>query len=184
MRCVEHGKLKERDMNKASSAAAVAVIAALAVAGPVRAAEELIVVEAGFGSYLADADGRAVYLFTADSQGEAEARQRTGEPLWPELVNGREIVQQRAQSTCYDDCAAAWPPVVAPTAPVAGDQVEAEQVELLQRRDAQAQVTYAGWPLYYFVRDSAPGDVSGHGIASFGGSWHLVSPDGEAIDND
>jgi predicted lipoprotein with Yx(FWY)xxD motif len=42
------------------------------------------------------------------------------------------------------------------------------------------QVTYGGWPMYYFVQDRGPGEAMGrqdkHG---FGGEWHLVAPAGE-----
>ena len=42
------------------------------------------------GSYLADADGRALYIYTADTQGH---------------------LGSQAVSNCYDTCADAWPPV-------------------------------------------------------------------------
>jgi predicted lipoprotein with Yx(FWY)xxD motif len=161
-----------------------AVFATMALCGTGAFAQqaELTVVEADFGEYVADAEGRALYLFTADEHGDEEARERTGEPIWPYLVNGEEHREQ-AQSACYGDCAAAWPPLVADAAAAVDDRVEVEEISIVPRRDDLSQVAYAGRPLYYFVRDAGPGDVSGQGVESFGGAWYLVSPDGEAIES-
>lgn len=40
------------------------------------------------------------------------------------------------------------------------------------------QVTLNGWPLYYFVGDSAPGQVNGQGS---GGTWWVVRPSGTHV---
>jgi hypothetical protein len=39
-----------------------------------------------------------------------------------------------------------------------------------------SMVAAAGWPLYGFVKESAPGDVTGEGVMTFGGTWYAVSP--------
>ena len=44
---------------------------------------------------------------------------------------------------------------------------------------APFQVTYNGWPLYFFVEDIQPGDINGHDIESFGEDWYLVGPNGD-----
>lgn len=109
-----------------------------------------------YGQYLADQSGMALYMFTADTQGE--------------------------KSACSDDCAAAWPPYFTTGEPMAGDEaVKADQLGTLQREDGTMQVTYNGWPLYYFVRDDAAGATNGQDVEGFGGEWYLVGPDGEAI---
>jgi predicted lipoprotein with Yx(FWY)xxD motif len=41
------------------------------------------------------------------------------------------------------------------------------------------QVTYGGWPLYYFVQDQGPGEATGQDKHGFGGEWYLVTPAGE-----
>jgi hypothetical protein len=46
------------------------------------------------------------------------------------------------------------------------------------RSDGSSQVTYGGWPLYYYSGDAAPGDVNGQGV---NGVWYVVSPDGDEI---
>ena len=108
-----------------------------------------------YGAYLVDAEGSSLYLFLADSTDS---------------------------STCYDDCANAWPPLVAGGEPVAGDGVEASMLGTIERQDGTMQVTYNGWPLYYFVRDQSPGDTQGQDVEGFGAEWYLVSPEGEKVE--
>jgi predicted lipoprotein with Yx(FWY)xxD motif len=157
-----------------------AAVVAVAAGAPVAAEDaRLTVVQANFGQYLADGEGRALYLFTADQQGGAVQRERTGEPLWPKLVNGER--ERQAQSACVGECAQAWPPLVGEDVTPTDDRINADQIGTVEREDDGPQVTYAGWPLYYFVRDAGMGDVSGQGIESFGGTWYLVNPAGEAI---
>jgi predicted lipoprotein with Yx(FWY)xxD motif len=33
-------------------------------------------------------------------------------------------------------------------------------------------------PLYYYIKDQAPGDTTGQGV---GGVWYVLSPDGKII---
>lgn len=94
------------------------------------------VVDSDLGSILADADGKTLYLFEADTDGA---------------------------STCYDDCAATWPALVG-EAPTGGDGVDASLLGTTQRDDGSMQVTYAGHPLYYYAPDDAAGDVTGQGV--------------------
>jgi mono/diheme cytochrome c family protein len=82
------------------------------------------------------------------------------------------------ESACYDQCATAWPPLLTDDAPVALDGVDGELLGTTERTDGTTQVTYAGWPLYFFVQDQAAGDVAGQGVNDV---WYLVSPAGEAI---
>ncbi|MDA8265713.1 MAG: hypothetical protein M0T79_10295, partial [Actinomycetota bacterium] len=41
-------------------------------------------------------------------------------------------------------------------------------------RGAKWQVTYNGWPVYTFIKDSHPGQAYGGGIHAFGGVWYAV----------
>lgn len=75
-------------------------------------------------------------------------------------------------TTAADDCSAEA---------IAGEGVDATLLGTLTRDDGTTQVTYNGWPLYFFAADTAPGDTNGQGIDEFGGLWFLVSPTGEAI---
>jgi predicted lipoprotein with Yx(FWY)xxD motif len=110
------------------------------------------------GEYIADAEGRALYLFEADTQG------RNGGP---------------AGSTCKDDCAAAWPPFTTAGTTQVNEGVSGDLVGTLEREDGATQVTYNGWPLYYYAKDEKPGDTTGHDIEDFGAEWYLLTPQGE-----
>ncbi len=106
------------------------------------------------GRVLVDARGRTLYLLTADSPGHA---------------------------TCNAQCLAYWPPVPVPgslPARLAGVPARIGSTAL---PTGGRTVTAGGWPLYTFVKDTAPGDVTGQGVASFGGVWYAVSPAGRAV---
>lgn len=114
---------------------------------------------AGLGTYLTDGDGRGLYTFSSDQRGEG---------------------QKDAASTCYDACATAWPPVIAQQMPAARAQAKAVLISLIERRDGRQQVTYDGWPLYYFVGDRGRGQATGQGVQQFGGEWRLARADDDA----
>jgi predicted lipoprotein with Yx(FWY)xxD motif len=40
--------------------------------------------------------------------------------------------------------------------------------------NGKPQVTYNGWPLYFFIKDKVPGDTTGQGVA---GKFFVVAPD-------
>lgn len=117
---------------------------------------------ATFGAYLADADGRAVYLFEADTPGSGG---------------------MKAASACKDDCLAAWPPLTASGDLVAGEGASGDLLGSFEREDGAPQVTYNGWPLYYYHEDEAAGDVKGHDIEEFGAEWYLMAPSGEKAED-
>lgn len=110
------------------------------------------VASSDLGDILVDPDGRTVYLFLNDTDGE---------------------------STCYDDCEANWPPLVADGDPVAGDGVDASKLGTTERTDGTVQVTYGGMPLYHFAGDEAAGDTNGQEIADV---WYVVAPDGSPVE--
>lgn len=112
------------------------------------------------GAYVADADGRALYMFEADTRGEGD---------------------EKASSACYDACAKAWPPLVVADTPEAGDKVQAEMIGTIERKGGDKQATYSGWPLYYYMKDQGAGQTTGQDIEGFGGEWYLMSPSGEVV---
>lgn len=121
-------------------------------AAPEETAEATVVVEdSDLGEMLADAEGRSLYVFLPDDGGE---------------------------STCYDDCEATWPPLVAEGDPVGGEGVDGALLGTTDREDGSMQVTYGGWPLYHFSGDQSPDDVNGQGV---GDVWFVASPQGEPI---
>jgi predicted lipoprotein with Yx(FWY)xxD motif len=100
------------------------------------------------GEVLVDADGMTLYMFEPDEQGEP---------------------------TCYDDCAANWPPLVVEGEPAAGEGIDEGLLGTAERTDGSTQVTYDGWPLYYFAVDAEAGDTNGQGVNDV---WWVMSPDG------
>jgi predicted lipoprotein with Yx(FWY)xxD motif len=112
----------------------------------------------GLGTVLVNGQGLTLYLFVPD--------------------------KQSGTSTCYGDCAQAWPPLLLPTGvtmPVAGTGVQSALLGTTHRTDGTTEITYNKWPLYLYVTDSEPGQATGQGVNNLGGLWYVVSPDGHAI---
>lgn len=107
------------------------------------------------GDHLTDARGTSLYLFEKDAQ---------------------------KASACYDTCAERWPPLLAAEKPEAGKGANASLLGTVARKDGSMQVTYNGWPLYYFFKDTKAGETKGQGINAFGGEWYLVTPAGMTLE--
>lgn len=72
------------------------------------------------------------------------------------------------RSACVAQCAANWPPLLAPAdAKPAGDWT------LVTRDDGRRQWAYKGRPLYTWVKDQKPGDRTGDG---FDNLWRVARP--------
>jgi len=76
-----------------------------------------------------------------------------------------------SKSVCYGSCAAYWPPVTG--TPSAGPGVTG-QLGTITRTGGALQATYDGHPLYTYIGDSGPGQVSGNNLNLNGGLWHDV----------
>jgi predicted lipoprotein with Yx(FWY)xxD motif len=79
------------------------------------------------------------------------------------------------KSTCEGDCAKTWPVVSAGDAKAAAG-TEASLLGEITRADGTKQLTVDGWPMYRYVKDTAPGDATGQGV---GGTWFASAPDGK-----
>jgi predicted lipoprotein with Yx(FWY)xxD motif len=124
--------------------------------------------------------------------GSAAAAQGTPVKVGPSKL-GRILVDNHAKtlylwahdkgrsSTCYGQCAKAWPPLLTSGKPKAAGGARAGLLGTSRRKDGRTQVTYHGHPLYYFVGDKKPGDVKGEGLTGFGGRWDPVSAAGTAV---
>jgi predicted lipoprotein with Yx(FWY)xxD motif len=106
------------------------------------------------GDFLTNGSGQAIYLWMKDSMNS---------------------------SACSGGCASAWPPVTTTGALTAAGSVNKADLSTFTRSDGTKQVAYDGHPLYYFVGDSKPDEVTGQGSDGFGAKWWLVNPSGSAI---
>ncbi len=77
-------------------------------------------------------------------------------------------------SSCYDQCAANWPPLLVDEGQTpTGNAGVVGKLGTTARDDGTIQVTYEGMPLYYWVNDEAPGDTTGQGVNDV---WFVVPP--------
>ncbi len=97
------------------------------------------------GEYLADGDGRALYVFSDDAMGK---------------------------SMCTGDCLNNWPIFHEEDLMVASGLDKSFFGSVL-REDGKMQLTYRGWPLYYYSGDTIIGDIKGHGRNSE--KWMLAN---------
>lgn len=119
---------------------------------PIKTAATVIATEsATLGTILTDSNGNSVYQYTRD---------------------------EREVSNCAGGCALAWPPVLTVEDPVAGEGVSEDRIGSISRGNGAKQVTYNGWPLYYFASDEKPGDSTGQ---DRGGVWFVLTTDGGAV---
>jgi predicted lipoprotein with Yx(FWY)xxD motif len=72
------------------------------------------------------------------------------------------------KSTCYGECATLWPPIAAP----AGFK-PFKPWGIAIRKGGEKELTYQGYPLYTWVKDTKPGDVTGQGVK---GVWRVAKP--------
>ena len=105
------------------------------------------------GKVLVAANGRTLYLFTAD---------------------------KHEKSACYGQCTKYWPPLIG-AKPTLGTGLKASLVGTTKRKGGKLQVTYGRHPLYFFAEDKKAGDVNGQGFVHFGGAWWVVSAAGKKI---
>ena len=104
-----------------------------------------------YGRILTDGRGRALYLF---------AKEKT------------------SKAACYGACAKAWPVFRAHGTVKASKGVARGKLGTTRRRGGGRQVTYSGHPLYYYVTDTAPGQVTCQNVFEYGGKWLVVAPSG------
>ena len=98
------------------------------------------------GTYLTDGRGNTLYYYTDDIPG---------------------------LSNCTAGCEAVWPPFSVKTISVP-PSLESSDFGFITRDNGRRQVTYKGWPLYYYSRDWAPRDTNGQALY---GTWYVVQPD-------
>ncbi|OCA87075.1 COG4315 family predicted lipoprotein [Pseudobacillus wudalianchiensis] len=97
------------------------------------------------GEYLADSKGMTLYYFKKDEE---------------------------EKSHCSGECLEKWPPFTESNFEVPAG-FEKEDFGTITREDnGQQQVTYKGYPLYYFAGDKQEGDLKGQGVKSV---WYIIN---------
>jgi predicted lipoprotein with Yx(FWY)xxD motif len=138
---------------------AVVAASALALRGGMdnqAAASVVKVHKTALGSVLVDGRGRTLYLFEPDHFG---------------------------QSVCSGKCAVAWPPLLTTGKPRASAGAHAALLGTTKRSDGKLQVTYQGYPLYTFIKDTKSGQTTGQGLDGFGGEWYVLDSLGRKIED-
>jgi predicted lipoprotein with Yx(FWY)xxD motif len=121
-----------------------------AQSGTVRAVKS-----ASFGMILAAANGKTLYRYTLDSKG----------------IN---------RCTSDATCAKYWPQLLikATAKPTVGGGASAALLGTIKAAHGMRQVTYAGYPLYFFAGDTAAGQTKGQGFQK---QWYVVNTKGAFV---
>ncbi|VXC40954.1 COG4315 family predicted lipoprotein [Arthrobacter sp. 8AJ] len=104
------------------------------------------------GSIVVDAKGMSLYFFTKDTK-------------------------DSGSSACTGSCLVQWPPLTTTSGAPTAEGVTGK-LGTITTPDGKKQVTLNGMPLYYFAKDTKPGDVLGQGV---GGVWYLSDPSGAMV---
>jgi predicted lipoprotein with Yx(FWY)xxD motif len=107
-----------------------------------------------FGKILFDARGRVLYTYSTD--------------------------RRTKPSRCYGICAREWPVYFAKGRLRAGKGVRQSLIGTTRRRDGRRQVTYNGWPLYYYAHEG-PGEVKCQKVTIHGGTWLVIRANGARV---
>jgi predicted lipoprotein with Yx(FWY)xxD motif len=107
-----------------------------------------------YGRVLFDSRDRVLYGFTRDRRG--------------------------GPSRCYGACAAAWPVYFSRGKVRALTGVKPSLIGTVRRRNGRLQVTYNGWPLYFYAHEG-PRQVKCQNVSEFGGLWLVVTPNGKLV---
>lgn len=76
--------------------------------------------------------------------------------------------QNSGKSVCNGPCATNWPPLMAADADKASGDYS-----VVTRDDGKKQWALKGKPLYYWAKDTKPGDKTGDGVLTV---WHTAKP--------
>lgn len=115
------------------------------------AAATVRVAATSLGKVVVDTAGRTLYMFTKDTK-------------------------DSGKSDCAGPCAKAWPAYTTTATPTAVG-VNGTLGTLTTAGGAK-QVTLGGWPLYYFDKDKASGDVLGQDV---GKVWFVLDSNGTPV---
>jgi predicted lipoprotein with Yx(FWY)xxD motif len=98
------------------------------------------------GTYVTDGNGRTLYVFTKDAED---------------------------LNACQGKCLENWPVFYDEHLQIPASMNKAD-FDVLVRANGTKQLTYQGWPMYYFIKDAASGDVNGEAA---NGVWFVAKMD-------
>ena len=104
------------------------------------------------GKYLADKDDKTLYFFSNDADGK---------------------------NHCSGGCVGAWPIFSGevPTQANLDKGLSADDFGVIANADGKKQITYKGWPLYYFSPKNVPEPANAITGDGAGGVWYVAKPD-------
>ena len=141
------------------------------------------------GSTPASAPSAPSTTSSAPSAGGVKISSATIARLGPTLVDAKRrtlyvfVPDKGKKVTCVSTCAAIWPPAFLPSGKETVAAAPVKQSLLGSDRDPAGGrvITYAGWPLYTYATDTAPGQAAGQALNLNGGLWYVISPAGKVI---
>ena len=113
----------------------------------------------GVGTVLVNGQGQTLYMLTSEKGGKITCTSSNG-------------------------CTKIWPEIALPkgtTAAKAGSGVQSSMLGTVKDASGNLEVTYNGWPLYTFSGDSGSGAAHGEGLATFGGTWYVLTASGNPV---
>lgn len=113
---------------------------------------DLGVASTSLGDVVVDANGMTLYYFTKDTAGATT-------------------------SACTGECLVNWPIATTTSDSPTLEGVTGE-VGTIPSPEGEMRLTLNGMPLYTFIKDTKPGDVTGQGVNDV---WYVVAPDGTMI---
>ena len=113
---------------------------------------ELKTASSSLGTIVTDSKGMTLYMFDKDTKGGPT-------------------------SACTGQCLAAWPPAFMDAAAPTLTGVTGT-VASIDTPDGKKQLTLGGWPLYYWAKDTKPGDVTGQAVKDV---WWVLDAAGTPI---
>jgi predicted lipoprotein with Yx(FWY)xxD motif len=177
-------------MSKLRALPVAALVLVLAACGSSSKSSTSSTVSASSSATSAPATSSSVTATSsAAATGGVKVSSATVTDLGAVLVNGQGrtlyvFAPDKAKKvTCTSSCASVWPPVVLTSGqkPTAAGSVRQSLLGSDPNPSGGQVVTYAGWPLYTYVADTAAGTASGQGLNLNGGFWYVIAPSGTLV---
>jgi predicted lipoprotein with Yx(FWY)xxD motif len=106
------------------------------------------------GTVLVGGNGHTLYMFSSDT---------------------------KTKSNCTGECAKNWIPLTTSGKTTVKGSAKKSELGTISRGAGVKQVTYGGHPLYEYIADTAPGQVSGENQFLDGGYWYALNAKGALV---